>query len=463
MVRDEPRSIGASYRDPSGFIFEVGGELLRHVSLRHREHFDRFIESGLYERLLAEDLIVPHEEVDPRRSTFPEVYRVLRPERVPFISYPYEWCFSELRDAALVTLRIQELALDHHMSLRDASAYNIAFHKGRAVFIDTTSFEILPEGRPWVAYGQFCEHFLAPLALMALRDPRLGLALRTYRDGIPLDLASLLLPWRANLRPSLKMHVAFHARTKRRHESDATSALERTAGKFSLNAFHGLIDSLRSAIDHLPAPPSETTWSGYYRDDHDYDAEGGRAKSTFVAEALDVVDPRTVWDLGSNAGRFAKISSLRGVETVAFDQDSAAVDAAYNDARDRQDQHFLPLVMDLVDPSPGLGFAGGERMSLEARGPADLVLALALVHHVAIGRNVPLRLFIEQLSRLGRSVLLEWVPKEDPRVQQLLRHREDVFAQYCEEELLNAIRPLFSVARRGSVDGTGRVLYLLTR
>ena len=189
---------GGSFRDPSGFVYERDGVLYRRVHRSYAAHYDRLMDSGLYAALVGDGLLVPHEEVGPRGGE-QDPYATLRPERVAFVSYPYEWCFSQLKDAALTTLRIQERALGFDMTLKDASAYNIQFHRGRPVLIDTLSFECYEEGVPWVGYRQLCQHFLAPLALMAHRDVRLGGLLRLHLDGIPLDLASTLLPARTRL------------------------------------------------------------------------------------------------------------------------------------------------------------------------------------------------------------------------------------------------------------------------
>jgi len=191
--------LSSSFRDPSGFLFTREGVLYRQVDRRHAEHYDLLMSSGLYEALVSEGSLVPHEEVDEAPAG-PGAHRVIRPERIPFVSYPYEWCFSQLRDAALVTLEIQRRAMSFGMSLRDATAFNVQFRAGRPIFIDTLSFERLPEGRPWIAYRQFCQHFLAPLALARYRDVRLLQLTRDHLDGVPLDLAAELLPGRARLR-----------------------------------------------------------------------------------------------------------------------------------------------------------------------------------------------------------------------------------------------------------------------
>ena len=206
----------SSFRDPDGFLFAAGNILYRQVNLAYRNHYDRLMGSGLFQELGKKDLLISHTETDMARKFSHDAYKIIRPEVVPFISYPYEWCFDQLKDAALATLQIQKCALDFGMTLKDASAYNIQFFHGKPKLIDTLSFEIYKEGSPWIAYRQFCQHFLAPLALMSYRDVRLSQLMRIYIDGIPLDLASSLLPFRAFLRPSLWAHIRLHAGMQRR-------------------------------------------------------------------------------------------------------------------------------------------------------------------------------------------------------------------------------------------------------
>ncbi|HEY7477818.1 MAG TPA: SAM-dependent methyltransferase [Actinomycetota bacterium] len=458
-----PEVLGSSYRDPRAFVFVRDGVLLRQVNEAHRRDFEGFLGSGLYEALVGQGLLIPHDEVDLELAASPGAYKVLRPEVVPFVSYPYEWCFSQLRDAALTTLRVQEVSMSHGMSLRDASAFNVTYRRGAPVFIDTASFEPLVEGRPWVAYRQFCEHFLAPLALMAYRDPRLGQLLRIHLDGVPLDLAAELLPRSATARPSLLLHLRLHAKSQRKHGRDGVDPQDQDRAKLSSKAFQGLVESLRGAVTKLPEPRSDTTWAAYYDEASHYSDEASAAKEALVATALSEAAPSTVWDLGANTGRFARLASSRGIDTLALDLDQSPVEAAYRDARARGDEHLLPLVMDLANPSPAAGWANRERMTLEERGPADLVLALALIHHLAIGRNVPLDRVVAHLSRLGRWALVEWIPKQDPRVRELLASREDVFDDYTEEAFEAAARSVFRVVRRDPIPGTDRILFLLQR
>jgi hypothetical protein len=454
--------LGSSFRDPSGFVFRRDGVLYRQVNESFRPQFDFLIESGLYRSLTEQGLMVSHQEADLSTAAAPGAYRVLRPDPVPFVSYPYEWCFGQLKAAALATLEIQERAVEHGMSLRDASAYNIQFRAGRPVLIDTLSFERLREGEPWVAYRQFCQHFLAPLALMCYRDIRLGQLLKANVDGIPLDLAAELLPRRARLHPPLLLHIVGHAKSQARHGGSAAADLPKARRKgFSAQALRGLLSSLQSGVRHLEWRPDRSAWAGYYGDCEAYTPDGLAQKRELIEGFLDQAGPRSVWDLGGNTGMFGRIASDRGIATVCFEADPSCVEAAYADAVSRGDPNLLPLVMDLANPSPGIGWANRERMSLAERGPTDMAFALALVHHLTIGNNVPLDRLAEWLRTLCSWLAIEFVPKSDPQVQLLLASREDVFPHYTADGFERSFASAFTIERKESIPASERVLYLM--
>jgi hypothetical protein len=452
--------VPGSFRDPAGFVFRRDGVLLRQVNEVYRSDFDLLGSSGLYDALTEAGLLIPHEVVDDEPAS-PGAYRVIRPKPVGFVSYPYEWSFSQWRDAALATLRIQTLALDRGMTLRDASAFNIQFDGGHPVLIDTLSFEALVEGRPWIAYRQFCQHFLAPLALMSYRDARLGLLLREHLDGVPLDLAAQLMPKAARLRPPLLLHLFSHAKSQARHASDDAPVAAGRSSRFSPQAFRGLLDSLRSGIEGLSLPGGFSEWRTYYDEATHYSDLAAANKEELVDSCVAEVAPTTVWDLGANVGRFSRLATARGIPTVAFDVDPACVDEAYRRAVADGEVNLLPLVLDLTNPSPAIGWANRERMTVAERGPADLVLALAFVHHMAIGNNVPLHSFAANLARLGRHAAIEFVPKEDEKVQRLLMNREDVFPDYSSEGFERAVGAHFDVLRKLPIQDSIRTLYLL--
>ncbi len=451
----------SSFRDPSGFLFRRDGVLLRQVNQVYRAAYDQFMGSGLYPALVDARFLVPHEEVSVDAAVEAGAYRVLRPQPIPFVSHPFEWCFSQLKQAALTTLRVQEVALHHGMSLKDASAYNIQFVGSRPVLIDTLSFEPYEEGKPWVAYRQFCQHFLAPLALMACRDVRLGQLLRIHLDGIPLDLAARLLPSRTWLRSGLALHIHVHAASQRRLARERPGAMA-SRRRMSRAAFLGLLESLRATVSALRWQPAGTPWADYQGMGH-YSVEAAEAKKALVARYLDEVGPQLVWDLGANVGSYSRIASGRGILTVAFDNDLAAVEQSYLQACREDDAHLLPLVLDLTNPTPAAGWALRERASLLQRGPADLVMALALIHHLVISNNVPMDHFASFLAQLGRWLIIEFVPKDDPRVQELLAWRKDIFAGYDEQAFEAAFRQVYSIRASSVLPDTRRRLYLMER
>jgi len=450
------RQVESSFRDPSGQLFTLDGVLYRQVNHIYQEQYLRLIESGLYQSLVDEGMLIPHQEVDIVPLDPTAGWKVIRPERVDFISYPYEWCFSQLKDAALLTLEIQKRALEHGLSLKDSSVYNIQFYHGKPVLIDTLSFEIYPEGQPWVAYRQFCQHFLAPLSLMAHKDVRLSQLLRVYIDGIPLDLASRLLPWRTRLSWSTQVHIHLHAASQQRYAS-STLPSDRRMGK---TALLGWIDSLETAVRSLSWSPRGTAWGDYYKETN-YTAAGLEHKKTLVAEYLGHIQPNRVWDLGANTGLFSRIASQIGANTIAFDIDPGAVELNYQECRKSGESNLLPLLLDLTNPTSGIGWGNQERLSLGARGPVDAVMALALVHHLAIANNVPLERLAAYLQGLGRWLVIEFVPKGDSQVQRLLTSRQDIFTEYTQAHFEQVFAGCYTIHRAEAIRDSERSLYLM--
>ena len=456
--------LGASFRDPSGYVFEQDGTLFRRVNRSYQTDYDQLMSSGLYEELVRDQLLIPHAEVGQDLAEPGEAYLTLRPERIPFVTYPYEWCFSQLKDAARTTLRIQRAALRRGMTLKDASAYNIQFWRGRAVFIDTLSFTRHEEGCPWVAYRQYCQHFLAPLALAARRDVRLLQLLRVHIDGIPLDLARDLLPLRTWLSPNLFLHIRMHARFQERYASDSEAAAK--ARPVSGKSLRNVIDALDTAVAKLEWKPEGTEWAEYYAGDSYVDAAATH-KRELVSAYLDGIAPSCLWDLGANTGAFSRIASDRGVRTVAFDFDSACVERNYRAVRRSKEESILPLLLDLTNPSPALGWAHAERSSLRERaqqsGGPDAVMALALVHHLAISNNVPLGHIAAFLASLAENLVIEFVPKNDAKVETLLATREDVFPDYTREGFEAAFAPFFETHAAKAIRESKRTLYRMRR
>jgi hypothetical protein len=458
----------SSFRDPSGFLFRQDGVLYRQVNQLYRQNYDQLMQSGLYEDLVRRRLLIPHQEAAIQSPQPDAAYKIIQPEPVAFISYPYEWSFGQLKDAALTTLKIQKRSLERGMSLKDASAYNIQFHRGRPLLIDTLSFEAYPEGKPWVAYRQFCQHFLAPLALMAYCDVRLSQLLRVYIDGAPLDLAARLLPRKTYLKLPLLMHLHLHAASQKRYAGKPTagqladSEKPAAARQMTRSGLLGLIDSLESGIRSLHWSPGGSEWNDYY-DVHNYSQAGLEAKEKLLADFLDRIKPSNVWDLGANTGKFSRIASKRNIPTIAFDIDPGAVEQNYRQCVAEKDTCMVPLLSDLTNPSPAIGWQNQERQSLLQRGPAEAVLALALVHHLAISNNVPLDRVAEFFAQAGRWLIIEFVPKSDSQVKKLLASREDIFPEYTREGFEAAFSRYFQLQAAESIAESDRVLYLMER
>jgi ribosomal protein L11 methylase PrmA len=450
--------LGSSFRDPSGFVYTRSGVLYRQVNRVFQDEFEAVAGSGLYDELAGQRLLVAHESVSLDLAASPDATAVLRPEPVHFISYPYEWSFGQLRDAALLTLELQERALGRGMTLRDASAYNVQFEAGRPVFIDTLSFEPRKEGAPWVAYRQFCEHFLVPLALMSRVDIDLGDLLRTHIDGVPLELGNTLLGGRSWRSLGLLFHVRAHAMAQRRYRDRAPGTAVRRP--VTAQTVLGLVRSLRALVERLSWNPGGTEWADYTTDNN-YSAEAAGAKQALVTGMLRRRAPATVWDLGANTGDYSRAARTVAARVVAFDIDPAAVERNYRRVRADGETGILPLRMDLTNPSPALGWAHRERLSLEQRGPADALLALALVHHLAIGHNLPLGRIAAFFARLGRALVIEFVPKSDSQVQRMLRSRPDIFPAYTREGFEAAFRTSFRIEAVETVSGSERLLYLM--
>jgi hypothetical protein len=453
--------LSASFRDPSGFLFTDNGILYRQINRVYSNDYARLMDSGLYDKLIKANLLIPHVETDQLPAESDAVFKVIQPERVPFISYPYEWSFSQLKDAALATLSIQKRALKLDMSLKDASAYNIQFVRGKATLIDTLSFEIYKEGQPWTAYKQFCQHFLAPLTLMSYRDIRLSQLLRVYIDGVPLDLASKLLPAKTKFNFGLLTHIHVHAGAQKRY-SDKAVKPGTGAMRVSKQAMIGLIESLETTIKKLTWKPAGTEWGDYYENTN-YTDSAFEHKKQLVNEWAREKNPVLVWDLGGNTGVFSREAAVSGAAfTVSFDIDPAAVEQNYRTVKTKKEQNILPLVLDLTNPSPSIGWNNSERDAFGARGPVDMVLALAVIHHLAISNNVPLPQLADFFAtHCRRWLVIEFVPKSDSQVQKLLTSREDIFTSYTRQGFEDAFSSCFTIHRAESVRDSERTLYLM--
>jgi ribosomal protein L11 methylase PrmA len=465
---NEIQALPGSFRDPSGRVYETNGQILRTVTANFSTEFE-FVEStGLLRRLIADDTLLPFERTDTSDLTAfsgRDINYVLQIPRLPFVSYPYEWPFSALKAAALLHLDIQLTALEFGVTLTDATAYNIQFQGVRPVFIDHLSFRRYRPGEIWAGHRQFCEQFLNPLLLRALFGIPHNAWYRGAQEGIKAQDLSRILKWRHHLRWNVLTHVVLQSFFQRSVDNDKVK-LEKESlptNALSLAAFQRVLKKLHSWISKLtPADTGKTVWQEYAKT-HSYSSEEVERKKRFVSEFVRQETPRLIWDLGCNTGDYCLAALEAGAEyAVGFDYDQGAVELAFARAGE-QNLAFLPLFFDAANPSPNQGWKEQERYGFQTRASAEAVLALAVIHHLAISRNVPLDQLLDWITRLAPRGVIEFVPKSDPMVQSLLRYREDIFPDYTKETFLNYLDRSAKITNTEIVSSTGRLLVAYTR
>jgi hypothetical protein len=452
-----------SFRDPESRVFTVGGEIYRALSRRGLDDFEALQESGL----LDDPRIVQTERVDAPVAAdglmATNVAGVLRHERVPFVSYPYEWTFSMLKDAGLLQLDLLLSALEHGLVLKDSTPYNVQFSGTRPVFIDVGAFERLPEGELWVGYRQFCMLYLFPLLLQARKGVSFRPWLRGSIDGITATEARAFLSFRDRFRRGLTTNVFLHARLERRDVRSGAGIkreVKRTGAERQL--IRANVRRMRKLVERLRWSPPQGTWTSYAQD-NSYDADDARRKDAFVRAVATSKPWQLAWDLGANTGRHSRIAAEGARRVVAIDADEGPVELLYRELREAGDGTILPLAMNIADPSPSLGWRGAERKSLLERGRPDLVLALALVHHLAIGANVPVKELVDWFAEIGAAMVLEFPTREDPMVQRLLsRKRDGLHPDYERAFFERCLHEAFDVRRSEELGSGTRILYFAT-
>ncbi len=410
-----------------------------------------FVERG---KLVSTELIG-----DPSIHQDGQWAAVLRHGAIPFVSYPYEWPFGMLRDAALLQLELVAAALDENMTLKDATAFNVQWDGSQPVFIDIPSFEPLDPGTPWVGYEQFCQMFLYPLMLQAYRGISFHQLLRGRLDGIEPSDCWGMLSRRDLLRPGVLKHVFLQSKVQARfrdREGDIKGEL-RDAG-FGAEMIKANIRGLTKVVGKLDWTPAESGWVNYGRCTH-YDDQARQAKGTFVGQALAARHWPMVWDLGCNTGRYSRLAAEHADLVVAMDADHQCVDRLYESQRGEGSRRILPLVANVADPSPALGWRGLERKTLEQRGRPDLVICLALIHHLVIGANIHVDELVGWLADVGADLVIEFVEKSDPMVQRLLQNKDDIYDDYDRANFERVLAASFEVERSETIAGGTRKLF----
>lgn len=459
-----------SFRDRSNQVFNDGEKIVRGLNDDANSIWLELSREPFFCELVEEGKVVRTESmaeiVDKSWAGF------LSHERVPFISYAYEWSFGMLRDAALLQLELIERAMESGWAMKDATSYNIQWVGCRPIFIDIPSFERYVVGSPWIGYRQFCMMFLYPLMLQAYKNVDFQSMLRGSLEGIDPAVANKLLFGGAKLRKGVLTHVLLHSKMQSRYSSaELKEARDLTEGSTKGVAQHkkihhskamvlGTIQGLRRTIQALRRAEQETTW-GNYDADHSYGEQSYEAKKSFVAKATGTKRRRLVWDLGANTGTFSRICAEGADYVLAVDGDAKAIDRFYAAQKSAERNNILPLIMNLGNVSPGQGWRGQERKAFDTRGKPDLILCLALMHHIVISANIPLREFLSWLRSLDSEIVIEFVSVEDDMSKMLLRNRENQYQELTEAVFEQSIAQMFSIASSEPVKGSHRKLYHL--
>jgi hypothetical protein len=458
--------LASSFRDPSGFVFEKEGTLYRQVNKIFRDDFDHFISSGCYDHLTKKRWLIPHEEIVKNFTDSPDWYTTLKPQRVPFVTYPYEWCFDMLKDAALLTLQLAKECSGFGIMLKDATSFNIQWLDGKPVFIDTLSFERYDASKPWIAYRQFCESFLAPLLLMHHSRQPLQSLLLAYPEGIPLSLTKSLLPWRSKFSFYTYLHIHIHHRLASRSTAkQAQLQNNRLQEKqvFSEKKLHRLLDSLQSLIQSLEWKGHPTAWDQYYEEANQRDDYVLQKKKIIVEWISELPGMHTALDLGANEGSFSFLLAAKEMRTIAADSDHSSINKLYQKIKNDKEKNVLPLLIDLANPSSAIGLNNKERTSFIERANCDLGLALALIHHLAIGKNIPLEQIAKLFENLVAHLIIEFIAKTDKKVQLMLQQKKDIYDNYNEENFVRSFAKYFSVQKKHEIGDSGRILYMMKR
>ncbi len=451
-----------SFRDPDGFIVRRADRIFRVVLPSAVERWRQFAASGLAAELQSAGLLIPTREVEAHALT-PEVPLsegsiVLEHERIPFVSYPYEWTFDMLRDAALLQLEIVERSLRHRWILKDATAYNVQFRGVKPLFIDVLSFAALQEGEPWAGYNQFCRMMLYPLMLEAYKRVPFQSWLRSELEGIDPVVFGHMFRGVERLRPGVLSHVVAQAYLQRKFSATDYSVRQqiKTAG-MTPEMISRNVRKLRKLILSLRLTGKHTTWSDYSRTH--YADEALARKREFVSQTAAGRHFELVWDLGCNDGTFSRTIAQAADTVVAIDSDAGSINRLYCDLRKEGQTRILPLLINVANPSPSQGWASRERASLLERGKPDLTLALALVHHLVISANVPPGALMEWLSEITGELVIEFISKEDAMVRRLLLNKDDTYSDYNRDAFESYLQQYFRIVSRTELPGGTRFLY----
>ncbi len=444
-----------SYKDPSGYVTKDEKGYFRYISQEYALEFEHLMSSGLYKVLTDDYLLIPHQEIEDKEAGN-SFYKILFPQQIELITYPYEWVYSQWQEMALTFLRINQVALHHGMILKDATPYNFVFVEGKCILLDSLSFRFFKDGEPWIAYRQFCEEILGTLALMRYNDPFWARLQLSSLTGLQLTFVSKQLPLKTWFNSLCLLHIHLHARFQGRKEKE-----KQLHDGFSKQKLNILFDLLENNITKWDRPlKSQSIWDHYYEndiEDENYLAD----KTACINQWLAAVHPNTTIDLGANTGKFSFLAAQFSKEVIALEKDMNCVEEIRKESKQKKINNISTIIADITEPSPALGWDNAEKSPLFKRLNADMLLVLALVHHLCLSKNIPLDFIAKKIAELTtRYAIVEFIPKEDSKSKLLLQHREDIFKDYSEDNFLNSFQTYFKLIESYSPSASVRKLFL---
>jgi hypothetical protein len=443
----------SSFRDPDSVLEFDTVFYYRKMSVNYLPHFIHFKKSGLKDELIKEGYILPFEEIVVEQPNVGFANQVLKTEKIPFVSYPYEWSFSQFKEAALLTLKINLIALKHGMILKDASMFNVQFIGCKPIFIDLASFEVYTKDKPWRAYYQFCKHFYAPLFLAAKKNIFIPKLLQYFIDGIPLKEAVSLSSTISFFSSGPFLHLYLHA--KREGKVVETKVEKKVKQQQLVN----IIKHLEISIEKLKLNQKKTTWDDYNQNNN-YIAESKVDKALIIKNFLQKIEGKNAMDIGANDGFYSQLLVEKGMYTLVLDIDEMAIDRAFKENYNLDSSKIHPLQINLANPTPAIGWNNTERKSFWERCQVDVIQALAVVHHLAITHDISFKEIAKKLAQHTQYLIVEFVDPDDSQAQILIQNKPHHTQGYNQVNFEIAFNTFFNLIDKRIIIGSKRELYL---
>ncbi len=450
----------SSFRDPSGYVFVDEGIIKRKILPKYFDVYDALKNAHFFEKLFKAQLVIPHKEL-----LVSDTEIIIQPELIPFITYPYEWSFNQYKEAALLTLKLQKYSIENGFSLKDASAFNVTFHKGKAVFIDTLSFDLYKENSPWRAYKQFITHFLGPLVLAHYHGAQSLKMMSNFIDGIPVKMIASMLPFKTKLSPFLYSNIHLLAKFEAKHNEDYEGKTKTI--NLSKKAQLNIIESLYDYIKNLSLK-EHSEWGNYYSKTN-YSDEAFEQKSSIINQWISKINAQTLIDIGGNDGTFVRKISSKLMQALVCDIDANSVDLNHKTIKEQKETYITPFVLDVLNPSAAIGFQNNERFSFLNRISTfspDATLALAVIHHMSLSGNIPFERSADFFASFSNHLIIEFPDREDSWVQRLLNSKADFkdhFDFYNKTSFETEYALYFDIVSKEQISGAERILYLMKR